>query len=127
MSETNRTQTGGNNTTDDLTRTIREEMLPLADLLEETFARTARTIEEELATAARNGSISFRTMTEEILNDLARLAAEELVREPIENAILRVLGQGAGSTSPFPQSGQRSGAQSAEVLAKALSKGTRNG
>ncbi len=76
MSETNRTQTDGNNTTDDLARSIREEMLPLADLLEETFARTARTIEEELATAARNGSLSFRTMTEEILNDLARLAAD---------------------------------------------------
>ncbi|WP_306251003.1 phage tail tape measure C-terminal domain-containing protein [Parvularcula sp. IMCC14364] len=130
MSETSPTPDSA--ATQELTRAIREEMLPLADLLEETFTRTARHIEEELATAAKNGSLSFRSMTEEILNDLARLAAEELVREPIENAILRVLGQGGinpgGSTgnSPGPQSGQRSGTQAAEALAKALSKAGRN-
>ncbi len=119
MSETERRNPGAGPS--EFERTVREDLLPLADLLEETFARTARTIEQELTEAAKSGSLSFKTMVEEILNDLARLAAEELIREPLENAILRALG---GNT----QAGTRqSETQIAATLAEALSRAGRNG
>lgn len=85
--------------------TIEQEILPIADELEEVFKRVSRTIEEEMARAAKSGAVSFKSMVEEIINDLTRLAVEEYVKAPIEQAILNALGRQGGnkqaSSAPF--------------------------
>ena len=47
------------------------------------FRQTGETIAETLAAAARSGELSFNDMVESILQDLARLALERLVIEPV--------------------------------------------
>ena len=107
---------------EELTRAIREDVIPLAEIMEEAFGRAAKTIEEEMAKAAKSGSLSFKAMVEEILNDLARLAAEELVRQPLEQAILQILGgEGQGASAP-PSSTQLS-----DTLAAMIQRAGRNG
>ena len=132
MSETRTTeQEAASAVSAEVERLIREDMLPLADLLEETFARAAKTIEQELAAAAKSGAVSFRAMTEEILNDLARLAAEEFIRQPIESALLRALGAGTGggggnSLAPGSAAAGPSQTAIADLLSDLLSRAGRN-
>ena len=78
----------------EMERTVTQEMLPLAQLLEETFAATARSIEEELTRAARTGSFRFKEMAQGILSDLASLAADKYIRQPLEQVIGGLLGGG---------------------------------
>lgn len=54
-----------------------------AERLEAVFRETGETIADTLATAARSGEMSFNDMVESILQDLARLALERLVIEPV--------------------------------------------
>lgn len=75
---------------DDLERTVREDIVPLAAVMEESFASASRSIADELEKAARSGTLSFKSMVQEILADLAGLAAETLIRQPLEAALGRV-------------------------------------
>lgn len=83
--------------TSNLKSSIEDEIIPIADELEEVFKRVSRTIEEEMARAAKASAVSFKSMVEEIINDLTRLAVEEYIKEPLEKAILNALsGSGGG-------------------------------
>lgn len=86
----------------DMERTVNDELLPLAELLQETFEATARSIEEELERAARTGTFRFREMTQDILNDLATLAADRYIRQPLEELIGGLLGGGGAGGGSVP-------------------------
>lgn len=62
-----------------------------ADAISAAFERTGESIEQALGRAARSGETSFSRMTDAILRDLARLAAEQLIEKPLEGAINRTL------------------------------------
>lgn len=55
------------------------------------FAQTGETIETALSRAARQGELSFSRLTDSILRDLARLAVERVVEQPLQNALEGVL------------------------------------
>lgn len=62
-----------------------------ADAISAAFERTGETIEQALGRAAQSGETSFNRMTEAILRDLARLAAQQLIERPLSGAIDNVL------------------------------------
>lgn len=62
-----------------------------AEAIAAAFERTGETIEQALGRAARSGETSFSRMTDAILRDLARLAAEQLIERPLAGAIDRTL------------------------------------
>lgn len=70
--------------TRDLERTVREDIVPLGAVLEDTFASASRSIADELEKAARSGKLSFKSLVQEVLADLARLAADSFIRQPLE-------------------------------------------
>ena len=52
-----------------------------ASILEQAFARAGQSIEQTLGQAAQSGELEFRRMTEAILADLARVAAETVIAQ----------------------------------------------
>nr|GGI01492.1 hypothetical protein GCM10011355_32260 [Aquisalinus luteolus] len=82
---------------DDMERTVREDIVPLAAVMEESFASASRSIADELEKAARSGTLSFRSMVQEVLADLAGLAADTVIRQPLEAALGQIFsGFGGG-------------------------------
>ena len=73
---------------------VEEELNPLAEAVETTFARVGGTVRRELEGAARDGRLTMRGLVDDVLRDVARLGAETLVRRPLEDA-LQGLVQGA--------------------------------
>ncbi|WP_291844067.1 phage tail tape measure C-terminal domain-containing protein [Maricaulis sp.] len=63
-----------------------------AEALETAFERAGSRIEQALGRAARSGEADFSRMTEAILADLARLAAQQVIERPLAGLIDRVLG-----------------------------------
>ena len=104
-------------------RAAEAELAPLAEALTETFAEVGRSITEELEQAARHGRLTMAGLVDDVLADLARLAAEELVRQPIEQALSGALRGAFGTDAGFP----RSSSQAAGRALGATSKGARNG
>lgn len=64
-----------------------------AQAIEAAFSRTGDSIERALGRAARSGEMSFSQMTEAILRDLARLAAEQFIEKPVNDLMASVLSQ----------------------------------
>tara|TARA_R110000868_G_scaffold71320_3_gene209015 strand:- start:2638 stop:3156 length:519 start_codon:yes stop_codon:yes gene_type:complete len=64
--------------------------------IEAAFERTGEAIERAFERAARSGETSFSRLTDSILRDMARLAAEQLIEKPLSGAI-----QSALSNMPF--------------------------
>lgn len=120
MSETQRAATALG---DDARRAAEAELGPLADALTDTFAEVGRSITRELDEAARRGRLTMAGLVDDVLADLARLAAEDLVRAPIERALGGVVGTAFGTDQRF----DRSRAQEASRALGAASRGTRNG
>ena len=108
---------------EDARRAAEAELTPLADALTETFAEVARSITEELEQAARRGRLTIQGLVDDVLADLARLATEELVREPLERALGNVVGAAFGTDASFA----RSDAQAASRIIGAAGKAARNG
>lgn len=63
-----------------------------AEALETAFERAGSRIEQALGRAARSGEADFSRMTEAILADLARLAAQQVIERPLAGLIDRALG-----------------------------------
>lgn len=63
-----------------------------AEALESAFERAGSRIEQALGRAARSGEADFSRMTEAILADLARLAAQQVIERPLAGLIDRALG-----------------------------------
>lgn len=63
-----------------------------AERIETAFEQAGSRIEQALGRAARSGEADFSRMTEAILADLARLAAQQVIERPLAGLIDRVLG-----------------------------------
>jgi phage-related minor tail protein len=59
--------------------------------IEAAFERTGSSIEHVLGQAARSGETSFSNMTEAIIRDLARLAAEQFIEKPVNQLMENVI------------------------------------
>lgn len=66
---------------------VSDELNPLAEAVEDTFGRVGRTVTRELSEAARTGRLTMRGLVDDVLSDLTRLAGEQFVRRPIEDAL----------------------------------------
>ncbi|ADM09677.1 hypothetical protein PB2503_08109 [Parvularcula bermudensis HTCC2503] len=75
-------------------RLVEEDVLPLTEVMQAAFAELGDTIGEGLSDAARQGQLSIRSMVEDVLRDLSRLAAERLVQGPLEGLAGRAFGGG---------------------------------
>jgi len=71
-----------------------------AEALEAAFERAGSRIEQALGRAARSGEADFSRMTDAILADLARLAAQQVIERPLAGLIDRALGSIAGTATP---------------------------
>ena len=116
MSETERT---AERLGEDARRAAQAELDPLADALTETFAEVGRSITQELEEAARRGRLTMAGLVDDVLADLARLAAEELVREPLERALSGVVGAAFGTDAGFARSSSQEAARIAGLAGKA--------
>ena len=104
-------------------RAAEAELDPLAEALTETFAQVGQTIGRELEEAARRGRLTMQGLVDDVLADLARLAAEDLVRAPLERALGGAVSSAFGTDAGF----ERSRAQDAGRALGAASRGARNG
>lgn len=105
----------------------------IAEAFEAAGARIARSLED----AAKSGELSFNSLADSILKDLARLAIGELIEAPltalIDGLTKSLAGSGGGGTTvnmnisgASDQSGfRRSEGQIAATLARAVSFGQR--
>ncbi len=64
-----------------LTSFVEQTGAQAARNLEQAFARAGTTIEQSLNQAAQSSELNFRRMTEAILTDLARVAAEAVIAQ----------------------------------------------
>ena len=64
-----------------LTSFVEQTGAQAASNLEQAFARAGTTIEQSLNQAAQSSELNFRRMTEAILTDLARVAAEKVIAQ----------------------------------------------
>ena len=111
-----------------------------AELAARAFEQAGERIEKALIKAARTGELSFSDMAESILRDLAKIAAQQLITNPLEQLIS---GIGGGVTTPsnavnitmnvsgvsdgagLTRSLSQSQGQISSALARAVSDGTR--
>ena len=83
MSETPRAPTPDN----ELAEAAEAQLSPLAGVIEATFAEMSQSITEELDRASLSGRQSVRELVDGMLDDLTRLAARELIRDPLTRAL----------------------------------------
>ena len=100
---------------------VEDELNPLAEAVEATFGRVGGTVTRELEQAARDGRITMRGLVDDVLRDLARLGAETLVRQPLENALQGLTqtafgGARAGGGSALPGQAYLVGERGPEVF-----------
>lgn len=114
-------------------------MTDAADEMAQAFEYAGERISNALERAARKGEFSFSDMAESISRDLARLAVQELISNPLQSlftaALQTVSGQGASAkSSPVnitmnvsgvssPADFQKSETQLAAGLSRALNQG----
>lgn len=82
---------------------VSNDLSPLATAVDDTFTSINRSIAENLSEAAEQGKLSVKSLVNDVLTDLARLAAEEFVRKPLENVLGDVFGgarAGGGLVAP---------------------------
>ena len=128
MSETTRTdqslaEARASEVGDALREAVTREADPVARALEESFAEVGRTITRELEQAARQGRLTMQGLVDDVLADLARLTAEQLVREPLERAVGGALSSVFGTEA---DTATRSRTQLGAALTQAGARGGRN-
>ncbi|MEM7517306.1 MAG: hypothetical protein AAF368_10335 [Planctomycetota bacterium] len=94
MSETQRTKAAPS---EDLAAIADAQLAPLRQLVEGTFAEMGQSITEDLARVSLEGRQSMNDLVEGMLEDLARLAAERLIQDPLQNALGSFFGGGQGA------------------------------
>lgn len=107
---------------EELTSLVENDLNPLAASVRGAFQTMSETVLAELTVTAEAGKSSIKDMVDAILLDLARVAADELIRAPLEN----ILGGGIGGETAGAGVG-RSGTQTASLLARTLQQANRNG
>lgn len=69
-----------------------EEIEPLSERLQETFDVLGRSVAQSFAEATAAGKLSIRRIVEDVTRDVARIAADNFIRQPVESAILGIFG-----------------------------------
>ena len=72
-----------------------------AELSAQAFEQAAERIASALERAATSGELSFRDMAASISRDLARLALNELILDPLQSALGGIGKSGPAPTSPL--------------------------
>lgn len=85
MSETDPIRRPGNDS--DITSIAASQLEPLNAVVEATFSEMTRSVEEQLLRLSTDSRVVMRDMVDSILDDLTRLAAEELIKNPLERAL----------------------------------------
>ena len=88
-----------------LTRFVEGPGQQAANTLEQAFLRAGQTIEQTLVQAAQSGETGFRRMTEAVLADLARIAAETVIAQaglgrPRSNVNVNIAPETTSSNAP---------------------------
>ncbi|MGB3455820.1 MAG: phage tail tape measure C-terminal domain-containing protein [Litorimonas sp.] len=118
------------------TEAARRSAEAMADAFDVAGGRISRSLEQ----AARSGELSFSSLAESVLSDLARIAVSEIVEAPL-NAMVDRLGAVLGGAraggsatvnlsvpgAADPDAFQRSEGQIAGALARAVALGQRRG
>lgn len=95
-----------------------------AKSLEEAFARTGKSIQSALSTAAQTGELDFQNMTKAILADLARIAAEAVISQSGVSALTQNISITPASSNSA-QGGLNGLTSLSTVIAAAASRGGR--
>ncbi|MEM9233269.1 MAG: phage tail tape measure C-terminal domain-containing protein [Pseudomonadota bacterium] len=125
---------------------VEQDLSPLAQSLERTFEQLGDSIGDNLEKASVRGRLSVKSLVDDVLADLTRLAADQFIRAPLENALGDILGSIGGRGPGVPAtvsrpvnvnismtSGSsadplgRSGGQLAGIVNRALTRALRNG
>ena len=113
-----------------------------ANALEDVFEQVGERIAGSLERAAQSGELSFNQMAESVLNDLARIAVNELITAPLQAGVTALsnsiaggvsgkstpvtvnlnMGQPSGKTAGPQPSGAQIAAQVASAVARAQSR-----
>lgn len=91
-----------------------------AELAARAFERAGERIEKALIKAARTGELSFSDMAESILRDLAKIAAQQLITNPLEQVISGIGGGGQGGGAPVNITMNLSGVSDAAGLQRSV-------
>ena len=106
----------------EINRIAREEIAPAAALIEDAFSSAARTIETQLARAARSGQLSLKSLGRALYRDLRNSFVDNLVRRPIENLLTGAFGGGrAGGGFVAPGASYLVGERGPEVFTPSAS------
>jgi lambda family phage tail tape measure protein len=135
MTETSLTHAG--QVADAITALDTQGAFESADAIANAFEAAGSRIARSLEDAAKSGELSFNSLAESVLKDLAKLAVSELIEAPL-TALIDGLGKGLGggsgaattinmniSGASDPSGFQRSEGQIAATLARAVSLGQR--
>ena len=95
-----------------------------ATTLERAFGRAGASIEQALDQAAQSGELNFRRMTEAILTDLARVAAETVIAQSGLGQSNQTLNVNLGGRQPAAQA-PLGGAGLETLVATAAARGAR--
>lgn len=107
-----------------LTAFVEQTGLDAVTNLEQAFSRAGNAIEHTLSQAAQSSELNFRRMTEAILTDLARIAAESVIAQSGIGPSAQMLN--VNLRGELPGMGSRQGASNLETLiAAAARRGTR--
>ncbi len=107
-----------------LTAFVEQTGLDAVTNLEQAFSRAGNAIEHNLSQAAQSSELNFRRMTEAILTDLARIAAESVIAQSGIGPSAQMLN--VNLRGELPGMGSRQGASNLETLiAAAARRGTR--
>jgi lambda family phage tail tape measure protein len=135
MTETSLTHAG--QVADAITALDTQGAFESADAIANAFEAAGSRIARSLEDAAKSGELSFNSLAESVLKDLAKLAVSELIEAPL-TALIDGFGKGLGggsgaattinmniSGASDPSGFQRSEGQIAATLARAVSLGQR--
>lgn len=85
MSETERSS--AETEVPDLSAAAAAQLEPLSQLIEATFAELGQSLGEEMARMSTEGRRSIRDLADGVIEDLARIAAQRIIRDPLEDAL----------------------------------------
>lgn len=132
MSETQMTDsttivtTGTANLADQLDVFRDEELQPFTREIEQLFDGLGDSITDTLTEAAERGRVNASAIIDDVLADLTRIAADQFVRQPLEQALGSIFGGATGTAPAASTPLGRSETQLASLAQRTLSRANRN-
>ncbi|WOI53998.1 hypothetical protein [Parvularcula sp. LCG005] len=102
---------------EDLQATIDEDLVPLAENVQGLFQDIGQSLVSELTRAAEKGRLSVDSIVDAILKDVAALAVDQVVRQPINGVLNQIFGgTRAGGGAVLPGQSYLVGEQGPEIF-----------